>query len=89
VAEETGLINQIGEWILRQACLEAATWPDNIAVAVNLSPLQFKSNGLAPAIIGALAASAANAELERQATDRARTVIRCFIGSPWSGCTGA
>ncbi|HEX4554334.1 MAG TPA: EAL domain-containing protein [Xanthobacteraceae bacterium] len=57
VAEETGVINQIGEWVLRQACLEAATWPDDIAVAVNLSPLQFKNNSLAPSIIGALAAS--------------------------------
>jgi EAL domain-containing protein (putative c-di-GMP-specific phosphodiesterase class I) len=57
VAEETGLINQIGEWVLRQACLEAATWPGDISVAVNLSPLQFKTHALAPLIISALAAS--------------------------------
>jgi diguanylate cyclase (GGDEF)-like protein len=72
VAEETGLINQIGEWVLRQACLEAATWPDDIAVAVNLSPLQFKSQGLAPLIIGALAASGLPARrLEVEITEAA------------------
>ena len=54
VAEETGLINQIGEWVLRQACREAATWPTNIAVAVNLSPVQFKNQNLALLIVGAL-----------------------------------
>jgi len=38
VAEEIGLIGQIGAWVLKQACLEAATWPDDIHIAVNLSP---------------------------------------------------
>ncbi|HEY7646383.1 MAG TPA: PAS-domain containing protein [Hyphomicrobiales bacterium] len=50
VAEETGLINQIGEWVLRKACLEAAGWPDDITVAVNLSPVQFKNPNLAQLI---------------------------------------
>jgi diguanylate cyclase (GGDEF)-like protein len=57
VAEETGLINQIGEWVLREACREAATWPDNIAVAVNLSPVQFKNQNLALLIVAALGES--------------------------------
>ena len=43
IAEETGLIVPIGEWVLRQACAEAATWPDHVKVAVNLSPVQFKN----------------------------------------------
>jgi diguanylate cyclase (GGDEF)-like protein/PAS domain S-box-containing protein len=42
LAEEIGLINQIGEWVLRTACGEAAKWPQHISVAVNLSPVQFK-----------------------------------------------
>ena len=42
LAEEIGLINEIGEWVLRTACAEAAGWPDGISVAVNLSPVQFK-----------------------------------------------
>jgi diguanylate cyclase (GGDEF)-like protein len=57
VAEETGLINQIGEWVLRQACREAASWPADIAVAVNLSPVQFKNHNLALLIISALGES--------------------------------
>src|SRR5258708_15377075 len=57
VAEETGLINEIGDGVLRQACLEAASWPDDIAVAVNLSPVQFKNHNLAQLVVSALAAS--------------------------------
>ncbi len=57
VAEEIGLINQIGEWILRKACAEVAGWPIPVKVAVNLSPLQLRSNNLVQAVINALAAS--------------------------------
>ncbi len=67
IAEETGLINQIGEWVLTTACAEAATWPDDIKLAVNVSPVQFKSGTLALKIVAALAASglpASRLELE-------------------------
>jgi len=57
VAEETGLIVPIGDWVLRQACVEAATWPSGLKVAVNLSPIQFKSKGLLLSVVSALAAS--------------------------------
>ena len=46
VAEETGLIVALGEWGLRQSCSDAAAWPGDLSVAVNLSPLQFKSANL-------------------------------------------
>jgi EAL domain-containing protein (putative c-di-GMP-specific phosphodiesterase class I) len=57
VAEDIGLIVGLGEWVLRQACAEAAKWPSEIKVAVNLSPVQFRSRNLVQAVIGALAQS--------------------------------
>src|SRR5487761_11638 len=67
IAEETGLINQLGEWVLATACAEATTWPDDIRLAVNVSPVQFRSGTLALKIVAALAASglpASRLELE-------------------------
>ncbi|UPK40455.1 EAL domain-containing protein [Bradyrhizobium sp. 186] len=67
IAEDTGLINEIGEWVLATACRDAAAWPDNIRLAVNVSPVQFKSGTLALKIMAALAASnlpASRLELE-------------------------
>jgi diguanylate cyclase (GGDEF)-like protein len=57
VAEETGLINQIGDWVLQHACIEAVRWPNDICVAVNLSPVQFKNPGLTQRVVMALAKS--------------------------------
>lgn len=57
IAEETGLIVQIGEWVLGRACTEAAGWPDEIAVAVNVSPVQFKAAGFVQVVKNALAKS--------------------------------
>ena len=70
VAEDTGLIVELGEWVLRTACAEAATWPECIRVSVNVSPVQLKCPTLALKIAGALAASglAAN-RLELEITE--------------------
>ncbi len=67
VAEEIGLIVPIGDWVLKQACRDAAKWPDNLTVAVNLSAVQFRNPTLALSVVGALGASglpAARLELE-------------------------
>ncbi len=55
VAEETGLIEEIGQWVLRTACAEAATWPAHVRIAVNVSPIQFKSETLSLKVAAALA----------------------------------
>ncbi|WP_232014682.1 putative bifunctional diguanylate cyclase/phosphodiesterase [Sphingopyxis sp. EG6] len=57
LAEETGLIVQIGEWVVREACRQAASWPGDLAVAVNISPKQFLSPNLATVVLSALATS--------------------------------
>jgi diguanylate cyclase (GGDEF)-like protein/PAS domain S-box-containing protein len=57
VLEDTGLINELGEWVLKTACTEAAGWPDHVRLAVNVSPIQLKNDGLALKIAAALAAS--------------------------------
>jgi diguanylate cyclase (GGDEF)-like protein len=67
LAEEIGLIVPLGVWVLRQACADAATWPGDIKVAVNLSPVQFGSDTLLEDVAAALADSGLkprNLELE-------------------------
>ena len=70
VAEATGLIVPIGEWVLRQACADAAGWPSDMKVAVNLSPLQFTSPQLSTAVSSALVgAGLAASRLELEVTE--------------------
>ena len=70
IAEETGLINELGEWVLATACAEAAGWPDDVRLAVNVSPVQFRSGTLALKIVAALAASGlAASRLELEITE--------------------
>jgi diguanylate cyclase (GGDEF)-like protein len=63
LAEETGLIVPIGDWVIRQACAEARTWPSGLRVAVNVSPVQFRNKSLLSAVVSALATSGLRADL--------------------------
>jgi diguanylate cyclase (GGDEF)-like protein len=70
LAEEIGLIVPLGEWVIHQACAQAATWPKDIKVAVNLSPAQFKTQTLPHSVVSALASSGlAPARLELEITE--------------------
>jgi diguanylate cyclase (GGDEF)-like protein len=70
MAEGAGLIAPIGAWVLRQACLIAATWPPDVHVAVNLSPLQFRDEELLNEVDAALAESGLGPErLELEITE--------------------
>jgi predicted signal transduction protein with EAL and GGDEF domain len=70
IAEDTGLIISIGEWVLRTACLEAMAWPRDIGVAVNLSAVQFRGGHLLEAVQGALEVSGlAPSRLELEITE--------------------
>ena len=57
LAEESGLIVPLGAWILRRACADAAKWPANLRLAVNLSPVQFRQDGLLEVLASALGES--------------------------------
>ncbi|MFL5165769.1 MAG: putative bifunctional diguanylate cyclase/phosphodiesterase, partial [Microvirga sp.] len=70
LAEETGLIIQLGDFVLRSACTDAATWPDDVDVAVNLSPVQFRNPNLIASVTEALALSGLDARrLELEITE--------------------
>jgi EAL domain-containing protein (putative c-di-GMP-specific phosphodiesterase class I) len=70
LAEEIGLITEIGEWGLRQACAAAASWPDGVRVAVNLSPAQFRNHDLVDTAARALAEARLSADrLELEITE--------------------
>jgi diguanylate cyclase (GGDEF)-like protein len=70
LAEQNGLIGEIGEWVLREACREAASWPQPLQVAVNLSPVQFR-NGDLPSLVHSilLETGLAPARLELEITE--------------------
>jgi EAL domain-containing protein (putative c-di-GMP-specific phosphodiesterase class I) len=72
VAEDSGLIAPLGDWVLRRACLEASGWPDGVKVAVNLSPVQFRGQrNLVRSVLQALVQSGlAPARLELEITER-------------------
>lgn len=70
LAEEIGLSVALDEWVIREACRQAATWPDKIAVAVNLSPRQFRSRTLVKMVTAALRDAGLDAErLELEITE--------------------
>ena len=72
VLEETGLINEIGNWILLEACKAAVAWPESVRVAVNVSAVQLRSTRIMSAVLNALAASSLSPErLEIEITETA------------------
>jgi diguanylate cyclase (GGDEF)-like protein len=72
LAEDIGLIGRIGAWVLKQACADAMAWPDDLCVAVNVSPVQFKSRTLILDLAAALGSSGlAPHRLELEITESA------------------
>jgi diguanylate cyclase (GGDEF)-like protein len=70
IAEEVGLIVEIGHWVLRRACQDCARWPGRVNVAVNLSPIQFRHGNIMRAVTEALSASGlAPSRLEIEITE--------------------
>jgi len=70
LAEETGLIVSLGDWALREACRDAASWPDHMRIAVNVSAVQFQQPGLEQSVLRALATSGLRANrLELEITE--------------------
>ncbi len=73
IAEETGMLGRIGEWVLRTACREAATWPSDISIAVNVSPRQLRDPGFIVTLVSAL--TQAGLEPERLELEVTETVF--------------
>jgi diguanylate cyclase (GGDEF)-like protein len=70
IIEDSGLIHQIGDWAIREACIEAASWPEALTVAVNVSAAQLSGAGLAKTVLSALATSGlAPGRLELEVTE--------------------
>jgi len=70
IIEDAGLIHQIGDWVIREACREASGWDSSIRIAVNISAAQLSGSGLAETVLGALAASGLDPErLELEVTE--------------------
>jgi predicted signal transduction protein with EAL and GGDEF domain len=70
IAEETGLIDKLGEWVLTRSCIDAAAWPSDVKVAVNVSPVQFRNPTFSLKLVRALAASGLSARrLELEITE--------------------
>jgi diguanylate cyclase (GGDEF)-like protein len=81
LAEDSGIIVQIGEWVLRTACADAARWPAHVKVAVNLSPLQFRKTNLSDTVMDTLAQAGLPPErLEIEITETAliETAAECL-----------
>jgi diguanylate cyclase (GGDEF)-like protein/PAS domain S-box-containing protein len=70
IAEESGLVNELGEWVMRKACMDAANWPEHITVAVNVSPIQLLVPALPDTVADALRKSKISANrLEIEVTE--------------------
>jgi EAL domain-containing protein (putative c-di-GMP-specific phosphodiesterase class I) len=70
IAEEMGLITMIGDWVVREACSVASTWPEHVKIAVNISPAQVHAGGLVDTVREALAASSLDpSRLELEVTE--------------------
>ena len=70
IIEDAGLIHQIGDWVIREACAEAVRWEGNLRVAVNISAAQLCGSGIAETVLGALAATGlAPSRLELEVTE--------------------
>lgn len=73
MAEETGLIVPLGDWVLRRACLDAALWDSSLTLSVNLSPVQLRNRSLVMSVMNAL--SAANMPPQRLELEITETVL--------------
>jgi predicted signal transduction protein with EAL and GGDEF domain len=69
IAEESSLIISVGEWVLREACREAASWPQPLTIAVNISPIQFRHDDLPRLVHSILLETLAPARLELEITE--------------------